>query len=600
MHTIEQTYWLLAGGAVLVLAGIVSSLIARRFGAPLLLVFLAIGMLAGVDGPGGIRFDDYSGTYRLGSLALAIILFDGGMRTPLAAVKRVLAPTLLLATVGVVLSAVLTGVAAHFLLRTDAVHSILVGAVVASTDAAAVLFLLRSGGLQLRERVGTTLEIESSANDPAAILLTTLLVEYLLAPGSVSAGGLLSEFAVQFVVGGVFGIAGGLAIAAGLARFQLGHALSALFAIASAVLVFGVTGYLGGSGFLAVYVAGLVAGRRVKTGLGSLLGTLDAATWLCQIVMFLVLGLLVSPHRLVDFLLPALGIAAFLMLVGRPLAVFLCLAPLRRYSRGELAFISWIGLRGAVGIFLASIPMLVHLPGAAMIFNVAFVVVLASLVVQGWTLGAAARLFGVALPHRERDVRRVELDLPGALEGELIGYPVPAGSAIMSGKSLPGWSRLALIVRGGEIRMPEDVTAIAPGDYAYLWTPPGRSSHLDWLFAAPEEAAAAEREMFGEFSLAANVPLGEIAGFYDLPVSVDDARSTIAEHFTRRYEHGVHVGDQVELGPFELVARDIEDGLVTRAGLKFIGVRGALARRRHSWWGRFRHGWTRFRRRGRH
>src|SRR5687768_9361150 len=286
MSAIHNVYWLLAGAAALVLVGIASSLIARRFGAPLLLVFLIIGMLAGADGPGGIRFDDYRGAYQLGSLALAIILFDGGLRTRFATVRAVLAPTLLLSTVGVVLTAVLAGTAARWLLELEWPYALLVGTVVASTDAAAVLFLLRAGGLQLRERVGSTLEIESSANDPTAIILTMMLVEYLLAPEGIAPMALLEEVVLEFGIGGIGGTPGGLAIARGLNRLALGNALAPLFALAGAVWIFGVVGYLGGSGFLAVYAAGLVVGNRVTSGLGNLLGTLDAATWLCQIAMF--------------------------------------------------------------------------------------------------------------------------------------------------------------------------------------------------------------------------------------------------------------------------------------------------------------------------
>ena len=579
MSAIHNVYWLLAGAAALVLVGIASSLIARRFGAPLLLVFLLIGMLIGVDGPGGIRFDDYAGAYQLGSFALAIILFDGGLRTRLSVVRAVLAPTLLLATVGVLLTAALTGAAARWLLDLEWPVALLVGAVVASTDAAAVLFLLRAGGLQLRERVGTTLEIESSANDPAAILLTMLLVEYLLAPQGLSPVSLLQELVVQFVLGGAGGVLGGLAIARGLNRLPLGHALSPLFALAGAVWIFGVVGYLGGSGFLAVYAAGLVVGNRVSSGLGNLLGTLDAATWLCQIAMFLVLGLLASPSRLFDFLWPALGVAAFLMLVGRPLAVVLCLAPLRRYGKREIAFISWIGLRGAVGIFLASIPMLAQLPNAALVFNVAFVVVLASLLVQGWTLGVAARLLDVALPHRERDVRRVEVDLPGTLARELVGYPVSVGARILTGSPLPARAPLTMIVRDGEILAHDSSVPLQAGDYAYLLTPPARMHRLDWLFLPPEEAGAAEREMFGEFSFEASVRLADIGGFYGLPVRQRDGPLTLAEHFARRYEHTIEVGDEVRLGAVTLIARELSDEGVARVGLKID--RGSAIMRRN-------------------
>lgn len=580
MTTIEHIYWVFAAAAALVLVGIASSLVARRFSAPLLLVFLVIGMLAGTDGPGGIAFDDYSGAYQLGSLALAIILFDGGLRTRMESVRRVLAPTLLLATLGVLLSAILTGIAASWLLDLEPVLGFLVGAVLASTDAAAVLFLLRAGGLRLRERVGATLEIESSANDPAAILLTMMLVEYVTTPAGLSPLALAREFVVQFGIGGIAGVIGGGAIARGLNHLQLGHALSALFALAAAVLVFGITGQIGGSGFLAVYIAGLLVASHVRGGLTNLLGTLDAATWLCQIAMFLVLGLLASPRMLLQSLLPALGIAAFLMFIGRPLAVIACLAPLRRYGKREIAFISWIGLRGAVGIFLASIPMLAQLPHAQLVFNVAFVVVLASLLVQGWTLGFAARVFDVALPHRESTVRRVELDLPGSLERELVGYPVAADARVLAGTQIPDWSQLTLVVRSGEILTPEQGGTLRAGDYAYLLAPPGRVYRLDWLFAPPEEAREAERELFGEFSFDADVHLADIAEFYGLPVRPRDAPLTLAEHFAQRFEHTIEIGDHVRLGAVTLIARELGDEGVRKVGLKVDRLGKVLARPR--------------------
>lgn len=575
MNSIHHTYWLFAAAAALVLAGIGSSLIARRFGAPLLLVFLVLGMLAGVDGPGGVRFDDYEATYRIGSFALAIILFDGGLRTRREAFRGVFAPTLLLATVGVVITAALTGVAAHWLLGLGAMPAFLLGAVVASTDAAAVFFLLRAGGLQLRSRVGATLEIESSANDPVAVLLTTLLAGYLAAPHELGAAAFALELGREFGVGALAGALGGLAIATAMRKLPLSGGLAALFLIAGAMLVFGLTGALHGSAFLAVYIAGVIVGNRNVPGFVNLLSVLDAGTWLCQIVMFLVLGLLANPHTLDDALWPSLGLAAFLMLIGRPLAVAACLAPFR-YGKREIGFIAWVGLRGAVGIFLASIPMLMQLPNAQLIFNVAFIVVLASLLVQGWTLGLAARLLDVALPHRDREVRRVELDLPGSLAREIVGYEVAPGAAILT-QAPPGWAQLAMVVRGGEILMPEATGALAPGDYAYLLAPPGRVHRLDWLFAPPDEAREAERELFGEFSFDADVRLAEVAEFYGLPVRAKDAPLTLAEHFARRFEHTIEVGDRVRLGPVTLVARELSDEGVAKVGLKLERLGTALA-----------------------
>ncbi len=578
MNAIHNTYWLLAAGSMLMLLGIGSSLVARRFGAPLLLVFLVVGMLAGVDGPGGIRFDDVGVTYSIGSLALAVILFDGGLRTRREAFRGVFAPTLLLATVGVVVTAALTGLAAHWLLGLPPVPALLLGSVVASTDAAAVFFLLRAGGLQLRTRIGSTLEIESSANDPVAVLLATLLAEYLAAPSGIAPREIVYELALQFGIGAIGGAIGGFAIAAALRKLPLSGGLAALFLVVAALFVFGATGSLHGSAFLAVYIAGVIVGNRNVPGFANLLSVLDAGTWLCQIAMFLVLGLLASPHTLGDALLPALGIAVFLMLVGRPLAVMLCLAPFN-YGKREIAFIAWVGLRGAVGIFLASIPLLMRLPNAQLIFNVAFVVVLVSLLVQGWTLGLAARVLDVALPHRDRAVRRVELDLPGSLEREMVGYPIAVGAAILGGRALPGWARLAMVVRNGTILMPDAAGPLAGGDYAYLLAPPGRVYRLDWLFAPPDEAIEAERELFGEFSFDAGVRLADVAGFYELPIRAKDAPLTLAEHFQRRFEHTIEIGDRVRLGPVTLVARELDDEGVRKVGLKLERLGSALVKR---------------------
>lgn len=578
MHTIHDNYWLFAGAAALVLAGIGSSLVARRFGAPLLLVFLGIGMLAGVDGPGGIRFDDYALTYRIGSFALAIILFDGGLRTRRESFRGVFAPTLLLATAGVVITAGLTSLAARWLFGLEPVQAFLLGTVVASTDAAAVFFLLRAGGLQLRARVGATLEIESSANDPVAVLLTTLLATYLSTPQELGPAAFVTQLAAEFSIGAVAGALGGFAIASALRKLPLNGGLAALALIAGAIFVFGATGAMHGSAFLAVYVAGVVVGNRNVPGFVNLLSVLDAGTWLCQIVMFLVLGLLVAPHQLLNVLWPALGVAAFLMLIARPLAVAACLMPFR-YGKREIAFVAWVGLRGAVGIFLASIPMLMKLPSAGLIFNVAFIVVLASLLIQGWTLGLAARVLDIALPHRDREVRRVELDLPGSLARELVGYAVAPDASILSGAVVPGWAQLALIVRDDEILMATASGKLTAGDYAYLLAPPGRVYRLDWLFAPADEARDAEREIFGEFSFDANVRLGDVAGFYGLPVRERDAPLTLAEHFARKFEHTIEIGDRVRLGPVSLVARELGDDGVAKVGLKLEQFGNAMVRR---------------------
>jgi cell volume regulation protein A len=295
MESLHASDWLLLGGAMLVLVGIGSSLVASRFGAPLLLVFLFLGMLVGEDGPVGIAFDNVGLAYGIGSLALAIILFDGGLRTRIAHVRNALAPALMLSTFGVLITALLTALAAMWLLEFTLPQGVLLGAVVASTDAAAVFFLLRANGLHLQRRVGATLEVESGSNDPIAIFLTVMLTTWLASDGAVGSGEMLLSLALQLGIGGITGALGGVALAHALNRLALPAGLHPLLAVAGAIALFAFTNLLGGSGFLAVYLAGLVVGNRPVRAFANVLSVQDAATWLAQLVMFLVLGLLVTP-----------------------------------------------------------------------------------------------------------------------------------------------------------------------------------------------------------------------------------------------------------------------------------------------------------------
>lgn len=575
MEYLHTSNFALLAGALLVLVGIASSLLARRFGAPLLLVFLALGMLLGVDGPGGLSFYDYQATYLVGSLALAIILFDGGLRTRVTETRNALKPAILLATAGVLITAGVTGSAAMWLFNFSPTQGLLLGAIVASTDAAAVFFLLRAGGLHLTRRVGATLELESGSNDPVAVFLTLLLISSLLQHEANDAVTIARELALQFGLGLSLGAIGGIAIAQSLNRFDLPSGLHPLLALSGAIAVFALTNVLGGSGFLAAYMAGLVVGNRPVRAYANVLSVNDAATWLAQGVMFLLLGLLVGPRRLLDVLLPSLAIAAILMLVARPLAVSLCLAPFG-YRLREIGFVSWVGLRGAVGIFLASIPMLAGLPDALVYFNVAFVVVCVSLLIQGWTLRPAASWFRVSLPRRDPPMRRVELDLPGQLEFEMVGYRVAADSAILRGVSVPGWARPTMVVRGGAISLPNESGPLCADDYAYYLAPPGRVYRLDWLFAAAQDAAEAEREQFGAFTLAGDVPLGELADFYDLPIPSRYRAHNAAALFDERYDGHPQVGDRLALGDAVLVVRSLLEERVQHIGLKFVGVGGRV------------------------
>src|SRR6266700_3715871 len=534
-------------GALLVLAGIMSSLVAMRFGAPLLLVFLIVGMLAGEEGLGGLKFDDVRTTYVVGSIALALILFDGGLRTRFATFRSVLGSAVTLATAGVLVTAALTAPVAKYLLAMSWTEALLVGAVVASTDAAAVFFLLHAGGLRLRPRVGAILEVESGSNDPFAVLLTLLLVGFLTV-GDRSWQHVLAVLAEQAVLGTIIGVLGGRAIVVVLNRLALAQGLHAPFVATSALVIFG-----------------LAVGNRPTRAHNTVVVFLDAVTWLAQIVMFVLLGLLVWPGRLVESILPALAVAATLMFIARPAAVFLCLAPFR-FAWREKAFISWVGLRGAVGIFLASIPLLVGLPNAYVYFDIAFVVVLTSLLIQGWTITAAARRLHIALPRHDPLPRRVELDLPGQLEQEIVGYPVSANSPYLKRGLLPSWARPTLVVREQKILSPLESQPVQPGDYVYVLAPPEKAQALDRFFVDMPPPAAPDPRLLGDFFVSGDVTLGALADIYGLSIAPDAAEMSLADHFADEIKRRPKQGDIVPLGPIALVAHRVTNGRVASVG----------------------------------
>jgi cell volume regulation protein A len=553
-------------GSLLVLAGIMSSLVAMRFGAPLLLAFLVVGMLAGESGPGGIRFDDVQLTYTVGSVALGLILFDGGLRTRLATFRSVLAPAGMLATVGVLVTAALTPPAAVLMLGMGWTEALLVGAVVASTDAAAVFFLLHAKGLRLRPRVSATLEVESGTNDPFAIFLTIMLIEILL-KGDATLSGIAVLLAREALIGGLIGLLGGVSIVFVLNRLDLPQGLHAPFVATGALVVFALTQSLHGSGFLAVYIAGLVVGNSATRAHNSLVAFLDAATWLAQIAMFVLLGLLAWPSRLGETVWPALAIAATLMFVARPAAVFLSLAPFR-FSTREKVFISWVGLRGAVGIFIASIPMLVGLPNSQVYFDVGFIVVLVSLLVQGWTIAPAARRLRIALPRPDVIAHRTELDLPGQMEQEIVGYPVIAGSPFLRRGITPSWAKLTLLVRDRQVLTPEEAGAVREGDHVYFLAPPSRAAALDRFFVDKPLPVAADAGLIEDFFVPGDATLGALGEIYGLNVPADKAPERLSEYFDEQFMRPPREGDRLRLGEVVLVAHTVTDGRVTMVGLQ--------------------------------
>jgi cell volume regulation protein A len=552
--------------ALLVLAGILSSLIAMRFGAPLLLVFLLVGMLAGEAGPFGLKFDDVQAAYTVGSAALGLILFDGGLRTRLQTFRNVIGPAGTLATAGVVVTAALTAPAAMLTLGLGWAEALLMGAVVASTDAAAVFFLLHAKGLRLRPRVSATLEVESGLNDPLAIFLTIILVEFLLI-GSKPWPEMVAMLARETILGGLIGFFGGRAVVFVLNRLDLPQGLHAPFVATGALVIFGLAAVVHGSGFLAVYIAGLVVGNSSTRAHNTVVAFLDAVTWLAQIVMFVLLGLLSWPSRLPQAMLPGIAVAAALMFIARPVAVFICLAPFH-FSLREKLFMSWVGLRGAVGIFIASIPLLVGLPNAYVYFDVGFIVVMLSLLIQGWTIAPAARRLRVSFPRSDPLPRRVELDLPGQLEQEIVGYPLNPNSPYLKRGLLPSWARPTLVVREQKILSPAEAHPVRQGDYVYLLAPPEKAQALDRFFVNMPPPAVPDPRLLGDFFVSGDVTLGALADIYGLSIAPDAADISLADHIAEEVKRRPKQGDIVPLGPIALLAHQVSNGRVTSVGLR--------------------------------
>ena len=550
--------------ASLVVISIFSSVLSFRMGAPLLLVFLGVGLLAGEDGIGGIDFDDAQIAYWGCSLALAVILFDSGFATPWRAYRKAAAPALTLATVGTVLTALVVAAGARLLLPIDWPTALLLGACLSSTDAAAVFFLLRTGGVRIRERVRSTVDIESGTNDPVAIFMVVALLA-AVAGDRDGIDGMLITLVQQMGLGAVFGVGGGLAMVRLVNALDIETALYPVAVLGMALIVFAGTTMVGGSGFLAVYLAGLVAGNQRLKGKYSMRRFQAGLTWLAQILMFVTLGLFATPSSFIDVIWPAIGLALVLTLLARPLAVLICLRP-QRFDWRETGFVGWVGLRGAVSILLAILPLRAGLADGQLLFNVVFLVVIFSLLLQGWTVRLAAQRLRQMEAAQAAMIDRIELELPGRAEHELVGYRLAANSPALGATRIPRWARPSLILRNGESLRPHQAGALEPGDTVYLFCAERHIRLLDRIYAAVDTVDA--RDFLGDFSLPPDASADSIARRFDIDLPPDMRGKTLREVFRDRLRGSVELGDRVPLGPFELIVRDISpEGVVEEVGL---------------------------------
>lgn len=452
---------------LLLFIGVLASKASNRLGVPALLLFLGIGMLAGSEGPGGIPFDNPGQAQFIGVLALVFILFAGGLETDAKSIRRVAWQGLSLATLGVFLTAALVGAFTTLVLGHSWMEGLLLGAIVSSTDAAAVFSVLRSQSIGLKGDTQPLLEFESGSNDPMAVFLTTAVLG-LLTSGEASVWGLIPMFLLQMVLGTAFGFGMGRATVWFLNRLRLqSEGLYPVVTLAAVLLTYSATTLLRGNGFLAIYVAGIVMASSDFIHKRSLIRFHDGIAWLMQMIMFLVLGLLVFPSRLAPVAGTAILAAAFLMLVARPVAVLVSLSFARLRFRQKL-FISWVGLRGAVPIVLATFPFLAGLPGADYYFNVVFFTVLTSVLLQGTTIAPAARLLKVKAPLSPRRQYPLEYVPATGSNSDLVEITIPDTSTVIGRRimdlRLPPGALIVLVSRGEDFLAPRGATVLERGD----------------------------------------------------------------------------------------------------------------------------------------
>ncbi|CAM4067418.1 potassium/proton antiporter [Psychrobacter arenosus] len=588
MQTLNILYLV---GSLLIFTSIMASTLSARLGVPLLLLFLAVGMLAGEEGILGIHFSQYALANFVGQAALACILLDGGLRTSFKSFRVGLKPAITLATWGVIATVFILGIFVTWLLDVDWRVGLLMAAIVGSTDAAAVFSLLRNGGVKLNDRVQATLELESGANDPLAILLVTGLIALNVDPKGQTILGFLGLLAQQLGFGLIMGILAGYVLSRMLPKVRLADGMYAILIMSAGLAVFAATNMIGGSGFLAVYLTGVLIGNRKVRATEHVLRVMDSFAWLSQAVLFVVLGLLVTPSNVIKLWPYSVAIAAFMIFVARPIAVFTSVKPFGFKDR-EAAFISWVGLRGAVPITLAILPVMAMVDDAFMLFDIAFGVVVLSLVLQGTTISFMADLFKVRIPMNQDPKEQREIWVSDKASITLYEFEVKAG-AFATGRHPKVISRrissedidVFALVRNQRIMVIDANTQLKFGDSVWYAMRGNYARDIAQIFNDTNFDLRAIEDFYGDWMVSPSVKLVDLPFFSeDMPVNlvVDgvtksaDADSeniwqqTVAEYINANLESAPVAGDTVAINDeWLLVIKDIDGkGVLRTIGLK--------------------------------
>lgn len=558
--------------AAMLMISILLSPLSNRIGLPVLLLFLGVGMLAGQNGFGHLLPADTETTFMVGHLALAIILLDGGMRTRAETFRVGLKPALTLATLGVVITAAITGLAAVWILDLPLIYGLLIGTIISSTDAAAVFALLQNRGLRLNQRVSATLEIESGSNDPMAIFLTIVLLELIIQETPPSALEALWLLIKQLSLGGIGGVLGGLLLAWLLKRFALIDAFYPLLVTAAGLSIFSATTLLDGSGFLAIYLMGVIVGNRKVRRMEDILQVHDGLAWLAQLCLFLMLGLLLAPEEKMSHILEGVLLGTVLILVARPLAVALTLWPFGFRFKEQL-FIAWVGLRGAVPIVLALFPLMAGIDSAHLFPTIAFIVVIMSLLVQGTTLAASARWLKLELPAEPKALQHSALEWSDETQHQLMVFELDGEHwtppRALKGIRLPDGIVVCAVLRNDQLIPWQETLKLSGGDRLAVIGPVDTEAALARLFSSTESIPALrENVFFGLFELDAAIQIKDLQTSFGIDVEGADSQQSLADYVASRLPNHPVVGDRVKIGPVTLVVKAMQGDTIIRVGLK--------------------------------